>query len=222
MKSIFIAFLFAMSLSSVNIYGQAFATTSGNNILKEKKYKGFEDKILLFENFKKATIVDVNNNEIADVDVNFNQLLSLFIGLYQGKELLLNEYRYRKVIVTDGVEGHEMVFVNNIDSKHPEKYFQLLFSNDYISLFKSYSAKVVESGNFNYGKGSDSNYIKKDEEYFYFLEDKLEEIDLKEKDIVKPFKRKKATIKKFVEKENLSFKNEQDVVKILKEFAEES
>lgn len=200
-------------------YGQAFATATGNVLLKEQKYKSYENDLFLFKSFQKGDLIDQNGNIIENVDVNFNRMLSLFVGLYQGKQLLLNEYRYRKVIVHDNDQG-KITFANNIDSENPEKYFQVLFSNQDFQLLKEYSAKLIESGGFNYGKSSDTDYIKKSEDYFFIIDGKLDKIKLKEKDILKPFKDQKRAIKKIAKDGNLSFENETDVVTILSRFEE--
>jgi hypothetical protein len=212
--------LIGFNFLAIQCIGQAFATASGNSVLKEQKYKSYEGELFLFEVFMKADIYDVNNNIIEDVDVNFNRLLSLFTGKTQGKTLLLNEYRYPKIIVYVPDSGKK-TFVNKLDSKNPEKYFQVIYESNNLTFLKDYTAKIMDSGGFNYGKSGDTAYVTKDEKYYYLIDGKLNKIKLNEKDILKPFKRQKNKIKKFAKENNYSFKNEDHIKLLLMNFESE-
>lgn len=205
-------------LTSLTVSAQAFLNSMTNENLKLKKYEELGGDLFLFKANLKADIYQGEELFRSNVDVNYHKEMGEFVALYQGKDIILNSAAYSKFMVYGADDDGTRIFVNKVDPKNPTVYFEVLYDGENLQLLKKYEAKIIEGGTFNYGKGSETAYVKSKEKYYYFSNGDLDEIKLKEKDILKPLpNRSKA--KRYAKANDIDFKDEKEVVQLLSMFA---
>ncbi len=144
---------------------------------------------------------DLKMNQI-DIKVN-NEIKTISIGLV-------------KEIVWVDKKGIRDIFKNtsNFNTEVGIGFFLILYEGE-ISLLKHTKLILLES-NYNQAMdvGSKSKKYLKKEKYYIYSDGKISNVKKTKKKILKVFKDKSESVKKYANENNLSFKNDSDLAKI--------
>lgn len=168
-----------------------------------------EGSVFLFSSWENSYIIEsVNGRKFSINNLNYN-IKTTEIEAKFSKDSL---FQFNKSdIGFIHVNNKQYKIINN-------ELYEMLFSGEKYSLFKSFKV-LLRKGNLNplTQVATADTYIKKSD-YFYMLNGALLELKLKKKDILYLMNDKEKEVKVFVSKNNLSYSEEEDVVKMLKNF----
>jgi len=167
----------------------------------------------LFNSWDNYGKIQIGKNIFTFTNINFDIEDDKFMSKMQGDSILVFDSNYIDNIIINN-KSFKYIY-NPRESK--SKMFEVLYqSKNRVTVLKGYYLKVIlSSPNPMLNRSLDE--IKKRSNYYVLINDKLSELKLQKKTILKFIdKDKLEMVKKFVSKSNLSCKNENDVIRIFK------
>ncbi len=191
------------------ILSGSFASFDNTSTGSEKT----DGSVYLFDTWNNKTIIKLNNKKrYTFSNFNFNIRKEQFMSQIEGDSIYIFNFKTIDKVI---VNGKEFKSIFN-PSEGEEKVFQVIYENSRFSILKKYSLKIIESSPDPMLNRS-QNRIKKMETYF-----------IKKGATITPFKLKKkliadlakenisiSALDDYVKSNNLSYKNEDDIKKIL-------
>jgi hypothetical protein len=198
-------------LSIEDVCSQTQVEFSNAKEIEAKRYKDIEGDPYIFKEFKYGKVLTLENGIVDSVLVNYNGFSKFFEVKQDNKVLELDPKRYPLIIVYE--DGEEVYYKRMILKKVGATYSRVVHTNDHCSFLESFNVeKKVDIS--NYGGVED---------YVSFVRKRLYHLELDEGTFIVKLNKKgilshlgdEDKIKKFVKRQNLSFKKEKDVKKIL-------
>lgn len=160
----------------------------------------------LFEKWENNATILLNNEKYLIKNINYDALKDRFVSQISNDSVFVF-YNLAKVFIL----GKTFIEKDN-------SYYQILENTNTNNYFlkKYYIKEIKPEVHVIANKVLKPGENKLMYNYYFYLNDNLIEVKLKKKDILEVFKMKKDKIIDFVKNNNLSYTNEEDVVKIYK------
>ena len=196
----------------VNSFVNADVRPNGSGILVSGEVDpGIEGSPYLFKNWNTFAIIHISNGKKFTINnLNYDTKIDRFVS----------KVSLDSVYVFDASNLKEVTLNNKkfkrFDRNDRYEYFQLVALSKGKDILKK-SIKLIKKGSIDplTNKKNKDKYVNSSK---YFLNSKngIEEFKLKKKSFLKIFGNNSLKIKKFIKKEKLSIKNDEDIAKIFK------
>lgn len=185
------------------------------DVMKEAELQGgankkkMEGTFFLFDNWDKISVVKLTDKEYTLKNVNINLLDNEVVFKVDEESFYKIPREYVKYIsIDDQLYRFEKY-------KEEDKVFQILFESKKLSLLKGYKLRVTEKSDI--GMLNDRvDRVNKVRQFFILKGNQINRVKLKKKKIL-PYlnKEHQKDVEKYAKRNELSFKEEKDVIKIL-------
>jgi len=172
-----------------------------------------DGSLYLFDTWENFGWIEHDNKKYTLKDVNYNILMDQF------------EYKISNDSVFIFDNNIDLIYLANknfkkyyLDANTGHKYCEVLYEGSNYSLLKKYDVRLREAGpNPLMLKGNSNEFVKSKKYYINNnVTNTLLPIKLKKNNIVALFSNKENDIKSYIKKNKISYKNENDLVKIFK------
>jgi hypothetical protein len=200
--------LFCLLINSALVLGQSDPGIWLTNTAVEKTYDG---TVYLFPNWEgQNTVYDTDNQKFVLQNLNYN-ILTKMLETKRGKDSLFT-LEAKKVDFVD----HASKIYRFYNIKGTRELFQELYASDNVKFLKGFNTAVKE-GVIN---PLTQVYLQNEKVYIeekYYIKVKsgnFNEFKLKKRSVLKLMGDKESQIKQYASSEKLSYKSEEDLVKI--------
>lgn len=213
---LFFAFFALLNLQAQN--NRKFYAKNAKEI-DEQRYKDYRGSPYFFSEFVTGTIIDNANNEYPNVRLNLNGYTDELEVEDAGFYVALQESFYKSFTARDK-DGQEYLFKSNLHPDFKDKFFQVLHESDNVLLIKEFDVIPNEKVINNVGEtltvkifGEVNNYMllnglgKQDVTKLKVSKKKLPDILGKKKELAE-----------FIKTNKLSFKQDDDLVTLIKHY----
>lgn len=212
-----ICIIIANLLCVKDVNSQSHVEFSAAKEIDAKRYKDIEGDPYIFKEFKYGKVLTLENGIVDSVLVNYNGFSKFFEVKQDSKVVELDSKRYPLIIVYEN--GEEVYYKRMLLKKVGATYARVVHTNDHCTFSESFNVeKKVDIS--NYGGVDDYVSFKRKRLYHLELDEGTFIVKLNKKSILSHLNDEKG-ITKFVKRQNLSFKKEKDVKKILDHYASE-
>lgn len=180
----------------------------------EKQKSDFNGSPYLYDDFSPGYILVDDSILINNIELRYNVFAEQMQMKYQNKvSSIAVPDRVNKVVLNNEIFNYLKFFLKD---KIQKGYFCKLTKGK-LTLLKKYKCELIGS---SYNKALDAgnkNSTFSIKKYYYILDSKknISEVKLRKKKILKLFSDKKDIVKKYADDNNLSFRKEKDLIKII-------
>ena len=219
MKKVFLLFLTLFICGHLCQAQAQIKTFTNSQEIDEKRYKGVKGSPYIFEDWKLAKLVDINDSLYNDIKLNYNGYESDFEVLNDDKFISLDENQYKSVSVSS--ENGEYVFEKNLHQKFKNKLLLVVHKGSKITCFMDYSVGLTENTiNGNMGATTTTRRFKYDPMHYFIINGELKSMRLTKGKLTNILNNKKA-INNFIKKNKLKITYSFDLAKILEYYEAE-
>ncbi len=170
-----------------------------------------DGSVYLFDDWNNTTIIKVDKRNYTFSNFNFNIRKEEFMSQIEGDSIYIFDFNSIDKVIVNGKEFKS--FSDPLEGE--EKIFQVIYENADLSILKKYSLKIIESSPDPMLNRSKNKIIKM-ENYFIKKGTTFTPFKLKKKSIVKLVEKNTAiqVLDDYVKSNHLSYKNENDLKKI--------
>ena len=201
--------------------GQPMLNGSMNNLFGNtgKRYSDIKGSPYLNPDFVDGTVTLINGKHFDKAPLQFDMYSKNIIAKVEGdKHIALNKALYKSFIIPH--DGKDLLF-KKVNNENPKDFFVVLFENEDFIFFKDMYVTFRDETN----KGMttvEAKFINRND---YYITEKgmgqTSKVKLKKKDIVNHLPRKMGNaILIYADKNNVTLKNEDDIVKALESITE--
>lgn len=174
--------------------------------------KGVDGSVYLYENWNNSVIIQtVDAKRLLIKNINLNLMRNTFEAKISQDSIFTFNFNNIDRFVINGKEYKNFYYDDD------NRVYELLFDSENLSILKGYKIKYIEASINPMGNRPRDRYV---QTYNYYVrrDGKISPITLKKNRILKLLKddEKIAKIKEYVESNNLSYSNEDNVKKIMK------
>ncbi len=206
----------SIMLLSFSLFGQEqkFQLINSKPI-DPKRYKTVEGDPYLFKKWKLGRLVDSESKIVDSVYINYNGFTSAF-EVRQGEEYVELESHYYPLVKLYMEDGSEAFFKRNNFKELYNRYSRIVYSGTDVFVFQNLSVKKDITPT-KYGGVDDTEKFVRRKKYYLLHNDKLKVIRLNKKSILKNLDHEDE-LSKFIKKNKISLKSEEDLGKLLTYF----
>lgn len=168
----------------------------------------------LNENWQDGKIMLNNGDTIPTIKLRLNVYKEEMQFLHEDKTYFIGSPEEVKII---SLGGSSFIFLNYEEKGTPKKsYFQEVYAGKVSLLIHYYPLILPANYNVQLNSGNKNDQILIKKKYFAKIGDKIVEIDKKGKNFISSFGEKELLISKFVKENKISFKDETDLISLIK------
>jgi hypothetical protein len=209
-------------LCSITLFAQiANVPGMGNEVLRTKKYTDISGSPYLYPEWKSGTIIDKNGKTYPNSLIKYDAYGDVVEINQEGTILVLNSDQYKSFQLGFADDATNKVTrqtfrsgFNQIPGVSSKAYFEILHEGQVLVL-KRYDIKFVEEVVNSYGTAAQTKRFQRSERYYIVNGDKATEFKLNAKSFLAALGEKQADMEKFIAKEKIKMKSEDDVAKVM-------
>lgn len=186
----------------------------------KRLYKNTKGSPFYYEETQVADLVYHNGKVLENVPFQIDLYADEFIGTDKKGDAIYLDLKYYKEIIVKK-DGEKDLF-QRVHPSYPEKLLQVMHSDNHFILIKMKDVKYVESSIINGGKREHVNKFNQTSSHDLIRDGEVIKLALKKKKFFKSFSKSEANLmKEYAKEQNLSLKNENDFIQLLRFLGEQ-
>jgi hypothetical protein len=193
----------------------------GNEVLRLKKYEDITGSPYLYTDWKSGTVIDKNGKSYPNALIKYDAYGDAVELNQEGTVMILNNELYQTFVLNFADNTTNKVTKQMFRSGYTQipgfgakAYFEVL-SEGAVMALKRYDIKFVEEVVNSYGTATATKRFQRTDRYFLLKDNKAVEFKLNSKSILGALGDKQAELDKYIAKEKLKLKTEDDLKKLM-------
>ena len=205
------------------IYAQQMANKPGKKLYLNQlnDYSNIDGSPFWFDDELLSQVVQINGDRINNVPILFDQFKREILAKSDnGQIILLDESMYHEIAI---IRGLTKEIFQKVHPSFPSNFYQVLYANDDMILFKDIAVKLNESASSYVGLNDKIREFRRKTSYFIRNNGTVKEIPFKKKKFYGAFTKVESDrMKKYAKQKGIKLKKEDDFISLVKSLHEDS